>query len=115
MQGAFFDVNHPMRLVKADFARDLERKLAEVTEERNKYQEMEQVASAFKEQAQEHAAKLQATEFILLRERDAALAKLAKCREALAKVLPIAVGNFLTSSEAEAIKSARETLEQTLP
>ena len=88
-------------LVPADFARDLERKLAQVTEERDKFK-----VSA---EAWEADALLRAknTDFAQ-QERDDALAKFAKCRETL-QIL----SQWALPPSHEITRIARETLEQT--
>jgi hypothetical protein len=63
--------------VDADFARDLERKLAQVTEERD-------AAVLFRN---DEGARWQIVATKAESERDTALAKLAKCREALKQIV----------------------------
>ena len=103
----------PKYVVPADFARTLERSLAERTEERDKLLEKQSWLIA-------HPTAIEAAHQVVEwtkceQDRDTALAKLVKCREALARLEEVGI---LCQRAEEARYSdarifARQTLEET--
>ena len=103
----------PKDVVPADFARTLERSLAERTEERDKLLEKQSWLIA-------HPTAIEAAHQVVEwtkceQDRDTALAKLVKCREALARLEEVGI---LCQRAEEARYSdarifARQTLEET--
>jgi hypothetical protein len=98
--------------VSADFARTLERSLAERTEERGKsYKFNQALADAMTIDRQSIVALNEENER-LKRQLDTTIAKLAKCRESLAQIAESGRGNTVWA-ETRPAQIARQTLGET--
>ena len=108
----------PRYVVPADFARDLERSLAERTEERDELVERFRKEIKQRQETQKANAFIDA-EILATRtaQRDTALAKLAKCREALESIARYDKdskhGDGICPYGCDTPSIARQTLEET--